>query len=113
MAPRETAPSWIDVKTKLATSDHAGLLSLVQDLYAASRDSQAFLHARLHLGDAVLEPYNATIDRWLWPMCSRTRTPRWPHRELQEGVRHGSAVGGVDGVLLQAGHGVQLRCRDG
>jgi len=47
--------------------DRASLVGLVQDLYAASRDNQAFLHARLRLGEAVLEPYKAAIDRWLWP----------------------------------------------
>ncbi len=67
MATKKTAHSWSDVKTKLAEFDRAGLLSLVQALYAASKDNQAFLHARLHLGDDVLEPYKATIDRWLWP----------------------------------------------
>jgi len=39
----------------------------VHDLYAASKDNQAFLHARLALGEDVLKPYKATIDRWLWP----------------------------------------------
>jgi hypothetical protein len=61
-------PSWTDVKAKLADLDRAGLLSLVHDLYMASRDNQAFLHARFALaGDDVLKPYKATIDRWLWP----------------------------------------------
>jgi len=39
----------------------------MQDLYAASKDNQAFLHARLALGDDVPKPYKATIDRWVWP----------------------------------------------
>lgn len=60
-------PSWIDVKAKLADHDRAGLLGLVQDLYAASKDNQAFLHARFHLGDDVLKPYKVTLARWLWP----------------------------------------------
>ncbi len=60
-------PSWSDVRAKLADFDRAGLIGLVQDLYAASKENQAFLHARLHLGDDVLKPYKATIDRWLWP----------------------------------------------
>ena len=51
----------------LADVDRGGLLKLVQDLYAASHDNQAFLHARLGLGGNVLEPYKATISRWLWP----------------------------------------------
>jgi hypothetical protein len=67
MATKRATPSWIDVKSRLAELDRAGLLGLVQDLYAASKDNQAFLHARLHLGEDVLKPYKATIDRWLWP----------------------------------------------
>jgi len=67
MTTKKTAPSWSDVKAQLAAFDRAGLLGLVQDLYAASKDNQAFLHARLHLGGDVLKPYQATIDRWLWP----------------------------------------------
>lgn len=60
-------PSWSEVKAKLADFDRAGLIGLVQDLYAASKDNQAFLHARFGLGDDVLKPYKGTIDRWLWP----------------------------------------------
>jgi hypothetical protein len=60
-------PRWSDLKSKLADFDRAGLIGLVQDLYAASKDNQAFLHARFGLGDDVLKPYKATIDRWLWP----------------------------------------------
>lgn len=60
-------PSWSDIKGKLADFDRAGLIGLVQDLYAASKDNQTFLHARFALGGDVLKPYKATIDRWLWP----------------------------------------------
>ena len=60
-------PSWSDVKGKLAEFDRPGLIGLVQDLYAANKDNQAFLHARLHLGEDVLKPYKEAIDRWLWP----------------------------------------------
>ncbi|MDW5444548.1 hypothetical protein [Polaromonas sp. SM01] len=67
MATKKNTPSWSDVKTKLADFDRAGLIGLVQDLYAASKDNQAFLHARFALGSDVLKPYKATIDRWLWP----------------------------------------------
>lgn len=65
-ATKATA-SWSDVKAKLADFDRTGLLGLVQDLYAASKDNQAFLHARFGLGGDVLKPYKITIDRWLWP----------------------------------------------
>lgn len=67
MATKKSSPSWSDVKAKLADFDRAGLLGLVQDLYAASKDNQAFLHARFGLGDDVLKPYKTTIERWLWP----------------------------------------------
>lgn len=59
--------SWSDVKVKLADFDRPGLLGLVQDLYASSKDNHAFLHARFGLGDDVLKPYKTSIDRWLWP----------------------------------------------
>jgi len=67
VATKKSAPVWSDVKTKLGDFDRAGLIGLVQDLYAASKDNQAFLHTRFALGDDVLKPYKATIDRWLWP----------------------------------------------
>jgi len=64
---KKSTPSWNDVKTRLADFDRAGLIGLVQDLYAASKDNQAFLHARFSLGGDVLKPYKTTLDRWLWP----------------------------------------------
>lgn len=67
MVTKKTPPSWSDVKSKLTDFDRAGLIGLVQNLYAASKDNQAFLHARFALGDDVLKPYKVTIDRWLWP----------------------------------------------
>lgn len=67
MATKKSTPSWSDVKTRLAGFDHAGLTRLVHDLYAASKDNQAFLHARFNLGVDVLKPYKATIERWLYP----------------------------------------------
>ena len=60
-------PTWSNVKAKLAGFDCPGLIGLVQALYAASKDNQAFLHARLNLGGDVLKPYKEAIDRWLWP----------------------------------------------
>ena len=47
--------------------DRAGLRGLVQDLYAASKDNQAFLHARLGLGHDQLRPFKASISRWISP----------------------------------------------
>jgi hypothetical protein len=73
MPTKKTTPSWADVKARLTDLDRAGWLGLLQDLYAASKDNQAFLHARLHLGDDVLEPYKATLERWLWPDVFRNQ----------------------------------------
>ena len=67
MKAKGTKLTWTDVNIKLADFDRTGLIGLVQDLYAASKDNQAFLHARFALGDDVLKPYKATIDRWLCP----------------------------------------------
>ena len=49
MATKKANPSWIDIKAKLDDFDQAGLIGLVQDLYAASKDNQAFLHAQHRL----------------------------------------------------------------
>ena len=75
MAKRQSKsqPMWTDVKAKLAGFDRLGLLGLIQDLYAADKSNQAFLHARFGLGEDVLEPYKETIDRWLWPDVFRNQ----------------------------------------
>lgn len=68
MTRKINKPGWSAVKAKIADFDRVGLIGLVQDLYAASKDNQAFLHARFALGgDDVLKPYKTTIDRCLWP----------------------------------------------
>ena len=73
MAMKKSSPSWIDVKAWLTELDRSGLLGLVQDLYAAHKDNQAFLHARLHLAEDVLKPCKATIARWLWPVMFKNQ----------------------------------------
>jgi hypothetical protein len=75
MVTRKKTTSWTDVKARLADVDRAGLLGLIQDLYAASKDNQAFLHARFALGGDVLKPYKLTIDRWLWPDVFKNQAP--------------------------------------
>ncbi|HVY94663.1 MAG TPA: hypothetical protein VHA14_18000 [Bryobacteraceae bacterium] len=69
MAKRQPSsePTWKDVKDALAAFDRPGLLSLIQDLYAAQKETRLFLHARFSLGGALLAPYKRTIARWLWP----------------------------------------------
>lgn len=67
----KTKLTWSDLKRQLANLDPPELLSLIQDLYAASKENQAFLHARFFLGEDVLEPYKATIKRWVCPDITR------------------------------------------
>jgi len=76
--PRRQAgsqPTWTDVKAKLASLDRPGLVGLIQDLYAAHKDNQTFLHARFGLGEDILKPYKETLDRWLWPDVLRNQDP--------------------------------------
>ena len=69
----EPQPTWTDVKSKLASLERLGLLGLIQDLYAAHKDNQTFLHARFGLGDDILRPYKEALDRWLWPDVLRNQ----------------------------------------
>ena len=39
----------------------------MQDLYTASKENQAFLHARLGLGHDQLQPFKASVSRWISP----------------------------------------------
>jgi len=64
---KSASPSWADVRAFLLKFDRAGLQGLIQDLYATSKDNQAFLHARFGLGPDPLGPYKATISRWINP----------------------------------------------
>jgi hypothetical protein len=66
-AKSKTAASWSTVKATLRDFDRTALLGLLQDLYAASKDNQAFLHARLNLGGDPLAPYRAIISRSICP----------------------------------------------
>jgi hypothetical protein len=68
---KRASPTWIDVRAALLRFDRAGLRGLVQDLYAASKDNRAFLHARLGLGADQLKPYRASISRWICPDLMR------------------------------------------
>ena len=51
MATKKDTSSWSDVKSKLANFERSRLIALVQDLYAAGKDNQIFLHARFGLGE--------------------------------------------------------------
>ena len=64
---KNASPTWSDVRAALQHFDRAGLRGLVQDLYSASKDNQAFLHARLGLGHDQLQPFKASISNWICP----------------------------------------------
>ena len=66
-------PTWTDVKARLVSFDQLGLLGLIQDLYAAHKDNQTFLHARFGLGKDILQPYKETLGRCLWPDVLRNQ----------------------------------------
>ena len=51
----KSQPTWADVKAQLMSFDRRGLLSLIQDLYAAHSDNQTFLHARFGLREDILK----------------------------------------------------------
>ncbi len=71
--PPRSQPTWTDVKAKLASLNRIGLMGLIQDLYAAHKDNQVFLHTRFGLGEDVLKPYRETLGRWLWPDVLRNQ----------------------------------------
>jgi hypothetical protein len=64
---KNASPTWSDVRAALLNFDRAALRGLVHDLYIASKDNQAFLHARLGLGHDQLQPFKASISRWICP----------------------------------------------
>jgi hypothetical protein len=66
-------PTWSDLKSQLREMDQNALLALIKDMYTASKDNQAFLHARFALGKDVLEPYKAIILRWVCPDIFRNQ----------------------------------------
>lgn len=74
----EKTANWSGLKRHLSGFDRAALLGLIQDLYAASKDNQAFLHARFALGGDVLEPYKKTIAGGVSP-------EHWPTQAIKPG----------------------------
>ncbi len=91
------SPTWVDVKAILLTFDRTGLQGLVQDLYAASKDNQAFLHARFGLGPDQLGPYKATISRWINPDLMKNQTVSVSKaKKVMAG--YGKAIGRPEGL---------------
>jgi len=46
--------TWTDLKRQLADLDRPAPLGLIQDLYATSKNNQAFLHARFALSENLI-----------------------------------------------------------
>jgi len=82
--------TWSDVKSKLADVDRVDLIGLIQDLYAANKDNQTFLHARFGLGEDILKPYKDSISRWICPDVMRNQpisVAKESNYRLQKGGR--------------------------
>src|SRR5580700_9980167 len=94
----KSQPKWTDVKVKLASLDHLGLLSLLQHLYAARTDNQTLLHNRFGLVEDVLETYKQTITRWLYPDIFRRQDTTSVAKAKQAIADYKKAVGDPAGV---------------
>jgi hypothetical protein len=73
MAKKTGKPKWSAVKPGVAGLDHKGLVGLVADLYALSKDNRDFLHARFDPAGDPLAPYKAIIDECMYPDVMRNR----------------------------------------
>ena len=94
--PTKSAANWSALKARLSNLDPATLVALLHDLYAASKDNQAFLHARLTLGDDVLKPYKATITQWINP--ADPRKPQSVAKAKKAITDYKKALGQPDGL---------------
>ena len=94
---KNISPSWSDVKTALLDFDRAGLRGLVQDLYTASKDNQAFLHARLGLGQDQLQPFKAIISNWICPDVMKSQ-PISVSKAKKAIANYKKAIGRPDGM---------------
>jgi hypothetical protein len=91
------SPTWNDVKTALLDFDRVGLRGLVQDLYTANKNNQAFLHARLGLGHDPLQPFKASISRWISPDLMKGQ-PVSVSKAKKAIADYKKAIGRLDGM---------------
>ena len=94
---KKPKPTWSDVKTKIADLDHAGLIGLIQDLYAANKDIQIFINSRFELGDDILKPYKEVISRWICPDIMRNQ-PISVAKAKKAIIDYKKAVGKTEGL---------------
>lgn len=95
---KSASPTWSDVKLALLDFDRAGLRGLVQDLYTASKDNQAFLHARLGLGHDQLQPFKASISRWISPDLMKGQ-PVSASKAKKAIADYKKAIGRIEGMV--------------
>ncbi len=94
---KNASPTWSDVRAALLDFDSAGLRRLVQDLYTASKDNQAFLHARLGLGHDQLQPFKACISNWICPDVMKNQ-PTSVSKAKKAIADYKKAIGRPDGM---------------
>ena len=103
----KSQPKWTDVKAKLTSFDRPALLGLIQDLYAAHKDNQTFLHARFGFGRnaSPLQRNDGSLALAgrLQQAGSVRSKGQASHFQLQEGRRRPRRTSRVDGLLLRAG----------
>jgi hypothetical protein len=90
---------WSNVKSQLNSFDRTKLLGLIQDLYSASKDNRAFLHARFGLGGDVLAPYKKSLARWLRPDVVRSSQKVSVSKALKAISDYKKAVGEPEGTV--------------
>jgi hypothetical protein len=94
---KNASPTWSDVRAALLQFDRAGILGLVQDLYNARKDNQAFLHARLGLGHDQLQPFKASISNWICPDLTKNQ-PISVSKAKKAIADYKKAIGRPDGM---------------
>ncbi|MEK7207057.1 MAG: hypothetical protein AAB134_04155 [Pseudomonadota bacterium] len=92
----KTQPVWGEVKTRLSEFDRAGLLALVQDLYALNKTNQSFLHARFSPGMDSLAVYKKRIHDALFPDWNKPVRVAEARKAITE---YRKAIGQPEGLL--------------
>jgi len=59
--------SWKDVKQILSGKNSDELLTLINDLYALSKENKNFIHARYSITGDPLKPYKILIEQSIYP----------------------------------------------
>ena len=94
---KNASPTWSDVRAALLHFDRAGLQGLVQNLYAASKDNQVFLHARFGLGHNQLKAFKEIISNCICPDIERNQ-PISVSKAKKAIADYKKAIGRPDGL---------------